>query len=137
MFSVVSAFFASCSDGSKLICRVTKEKWVAERRVPEGVWLGVRRPENAMNISNMGLLPEGLFWFLSTSDYCPQKSKVEKRSGHPIPPRQSTGPSNAWPQGTGSRERWSSLVVERRPAFKTIIPGCMEGEKGLEVGLQN
>ena len=75
MFSLVFAFFASCSlDGSKLICRVTKEKWVAERRcVPEGVWHGVRRPENAMNISNMG----GCF-SRSFYDSCPPLTIVLK-----------------------------------------------------------
>lgn len=64
MFSLVFAFFASCSlDGSKLICRVTKEKWFAERRcVPEGMWHGVRRPENAMNISHMGGCFSGSFF---------------------------------------------------------------------------
>ena len=64
MFSLVFAFFASCSlDGSKLICRVTKEKWFAERRcVPEGMWHGVRRPENAMNVSHMGGCFSGSFF---------------------------------------------------------------------------
>ena len=88
MFSLVFAFFASCSlDGSNLICRVTKEKWFAERRcLPEGMWHGVRRPENAMNVSHMGGCFSGSFFgSCPPLDYCSQRSKVEKReqSQHP------------------------------------------------------
>ena len=32
-----------------------------------------------------GLLQWVFFWFLSTSDYCPQRSKVEKRERSPHP----------------------------------------------------
>lgn len=88
MFSLVFAFFASCSlDGSNLICRVTKEKWFAERRcVPEGTWHGVRRPENAMNVSHMGGCFSGSFFgSCPPLDYCSQRSKVEKREQSPHP----------------------------------------------------
>lgn len=97
----------------------------------------LRGPENAMNVRRMGVASVGLSFGSCLPLTIVLKGAGQREgSSHPIPPRQSSWSSFAWPQGTGGGGRCSTLVVERRPAFQNRL-GRVEGEKRLALGLQN